>query len=155
MKVPYTKCGKCGDTVFQKNRWGGQISYLYQDHIPANPRTSGQRFVRANFGSVSARWRTITEAQRLQWCSAAKSKLTRRRLGQRFPMKGFYYYVQVNVPLANRGLPQVDLPPADTAQTGPSAPLLSQILVKYDRGLLDEVPPQLRPFLRPTAVWSG
>ena len=153
MKVPYTKCGRLGDTVFQKNRWGGQISYKY---VPRpDPKSSAQRFVRASFGSVSKRWRTITEAQRLQWCSAAKTKLTRRRLGQRFPMKGFYYFVQVNVPLANRGLPQVDLPPADTTAPRPSAPLLSQILVRYDRGLLDEVPPQLRPFLRPTAVWSG
>ena len=153
MKVPYTMCGKRGDTVFQKNRWGGQISYKY--FRPCDPKSSGQRFVRSNFGSVSKRWRTITEAQRLQWCSAAKSQLTRRRLGQRFPMKGFYYFVRVNVALANRGLPQVDLPPADTAAARPTPPLLSQFLVQYDRGLINTVPPELRPFLRPTAVWGG
>ena len=155
MKTPYTKCGKCGDIVFQRNRWGVQISYPYKDHIPVNRRSSAQRFVRANFGSVSARWRTITEEQRLQWCNAAKTQLSRCRLGQRFPLRGFYYFVRVNVALANRGLAQVDLPPTDKAQAKPTAPLLSQILVQYDRGLRNDVPAALRPFLRPTAIWSG
>mgnify|MGYP001546592993 CR=1 FL=1 len=49
MKVPYTKSGKRGDLIFQRNRWGVQISYPY--HVPANPRSSGQRFVRANFAA--------------------------------------------------------------------------------------------------------
>ena len=153
MKTPYTMCGKRGDTIFQRNRYG-QISYPYQSHIPSNPRSSAQRFVRGNFASVSKRWRTITEAQRLQWCSAAKTQLSRCRLGQRFPLRGFYYFVRVNVALANRGLPQVDLPPAERAESKPAGPLLSQILVQYDRGLINDVPPALRPFRRPWTVWS-
>ena len=153
MKVPYTMCGKRGETVWQRNRWGVQVSY--KAFSPANPRSSAQRFVRANFACVSARWRTLKEAQRLPWCRAARPPLPRSRLGQRFPMRGFYYFVRVNVALANRGLPQLDLPPADRAQPRPSAPLLSQILAQYDRGLIKEVPPELRPFRRPTAIWSG
>ena len=111
MKVPYTKCGKCGDTVYQRNRFG-QISYPY--HIPRNPRTVGQQQVRGAFGSVSARWRTLREEQRLAWCVAAKSERTRRRLGQRWPLNGFNYFVRVNVILANRGQAQMDLPPTES-----------------------------------------
>ena len=125
MSVPYTKCGKSGDTVWQRNRYG-QISYPY--HIPANPKTAAQRLVRGNFGVVSARWRTLTEEQRQVWLRAAKDKKTRRRLGKSFRLGGFNYFVRVNVALANRGLPQVDLPPEDGPQPGLSLPLLTRAL---------------------------
>ena len=153
MKVPYTMTGKRGDTVYQRNRYG-QISY--KAFTPFNPRSSAQRFVRANFTAVSRRWRKLTEEQRLVWCAAAKAQLTRSRLGKRFPMRGFYYFVRVNVALANRGLPQLDLPPADRVEQ-PSAPLLTRILVQYDRLLLkpEAVPPELRPFLKSTAIWAA
>jgi hypothetical protein len=108
MKVPYTKAGKCGNIVYQRARYG-QISYPY--HVPANPRTPAQTAVRGKFGAVSARWRTLTEAQRQLWCKIGRSKKTRRRLGKQWPMPGFYYFVRVNVFLAHRGLEQVDLPP--------------------------------------------
>jgi len=125
MSVPYTKCGKRGDTVWQRNRYG-QISYPY--HRPANPKTPAQRLVRGNFGVVSARWRTLTEEQRQVWLRMAKDKRTRRRLGKSFPLGGFNYFVQVNVALANRGLPQVDLPPEEGAQPDLSLPLVTRAL---------------------------
>ena len=133
MAVPYTKCGKRGDTVWQRNRYG-QISYPF--HVPKNPRSGPQRFVRGTFGSVSARWRTLTEPQRLSWCTRAKSQWTRRRLGQRFRMRGFYYFVRVNVTLANRGQPQVDLPPADGTDLKRDLPLISHLLFLQSWGLL-------------------
>ena len=108
MKEPYTKAGKRGNVVYQRARYG-QISYPY--HVPANPRTPAQRAIRGVFGAVSARWRTLTEAQRRLWCDAGKTRKTRRRLGQQWPMPGYNYYVQVNVARARRGLPPVDVPP--------------------------------------------
>ncbi len=60
---------------------------------------------------MAARWRTLTEAQRQLWCAAAKTRKTRRRLGQQWPRPGFNYYVQVDVALAHRGLPLADVPP--------------------------------------------
>ena len=152
MKVPYTKCGRCGNTVWQRNRYG-QISYPY--HVQANPNTPAQRFVRSNFGVVAARWRTLTELQRRSWLTAGKDKRTRRRLGKRYPLPGYNYFVQVNVALANRGLPQVDWPPVDDPQPQPSTPLLSQLLVQYARGQLTELPAQLRPFLGPAPLRGG
>jgi len=85
MKEPYTKCGKCGDMVWQRNRYG-PISYPY--HIPANPRTAAQRQVRGAFGSVSARWRTLSEEQRLAWCVAGKSEKSRGAAGPALAAKG-------------------------------------------------------------------
>ena len=132
MKVPYTKCGKCGDTVWQRNRYC-QISYPY--HIPANPRTDAQQQVRGAFGSVSARWRMLCEEQRQAWCVAAKSERTRRRLGRRWPLNGFNYFVRVNVILANRGLAQMDLPPTESLQPILALPLISHRLFVAARGL--------------------
>ena len=61
MKMPYTKSGKSGDTVWQRARYG-QI--CYPAFIPFNPCTPAQVAVRGNFRAVSARWRTLTQEQR-------------------------------------------------------------------------------------------
>ncbi len=137
MRVPYTKSGKCGDIVWQRNPYA-QICYKY--FIPANPRTPAQRIVRGSFGSVSKRWRTLSEEQRLSWCVAGQSKKTRRRLGQCWPLPGFNYFMRVNVYLVNRGQAQLDLPPADDPQSMASGPTLSQMLSLQARNLLPESP---------------
>jgi hypothetical protein len=108
MKVPYTKSGKCGGTVWQRNRYG-QISY--PAFVPFNPRSPAQIAVRDNFRAVSARWRTLTQAQRDVWIAVAQTKWSKPRLRQRGRLPGFNLFVKVNVALANRGEAQVDLPP--------------------------------------------
>jgi len=108
MKQPYTKSGKCGNMVWQRNRYG-QI--CYPAFIPANPRTPAQQAIRGIFGAVSKRWRTLTEAQRLAWVAAAAAILSRPRLAQSGPLTDCQVFVKVNVYLAHRGQPQVELPP--------------------------------------------
>ena len=127
LKVPYTMCGSRGDWTFQRNRFG-QISYIR--HSPRYTNTESQKLVRGNFGAVSARWRTLTEEQRQVWLSEARYQKTRSRLGQRFRLGGFNYFVKVNVALANRGLPQIDLPPLEPLQAQLALPLLTQKLLR-------------------------
>src|SRR5664280_2902686 len=119
MKLPYTKSGKCGNVVWQRNRYG---QVCYPAFIPFNPRTTAQRAVRGHFGAVSARWRTLTEEQRQIWCAVARTKKSRPRLAQCGPLTGFLLFVKVNVPLANRGIAQVDLPPGYAACARPAVP---------------------------------
>src|SRR5512134_844289 len=102
MAEPYTRCGKRGDTVWQRNRY---VQIHYPWHKPRDPKSPAQRFVRMNFGEVSAQWRRLTEPQRQEWCAAAKQQKSRRRLGRRYPLRGYYYYMRINVALANRGQP--------------------------------------------------
>jgi hypothetical protein len=102
------RSGKRGDRVWQSNRYG---QYSYPAFVPFNPRTPAQVAVRGVFGGVSARWRKLTEEQRVIWCAAAKHKKSRVRLRQCGPLTGFLYFVKINVVLANRGVAQVDLPP--------------------------------------------
>jgi hypothetical protein len=127
LKVPYTMCGSRGDWTFQRNRFG-QISY--PRHSPLYRNTPAQKLVRGNFGAVSARWRTLSEDQRQVWLGEARHQKTRSRLGQRFRLGGFNYFVKVNVALANRGLPQLDLPPFESLEAQLALPLLSQRLLR-------------------------
>jgi hypothetical protein len=122
MTIPYTRSGKFGNTVWQRARYG-QISY--PAFIPFNPRSPAQCVVRGTFGAVSARWRTLTPDQRDIWIAVARTKKSRYRLGCG-PLTGFNYFVKINVALANRGKPQVDLPPEyfqSAPERGHSCPL--------------------------------
>ena len=101
------RSGKRGNRVWQSNRY---CQYSYPAFIPFNPRTAGQVAVRGTFGAVSARWRTLTEAQRQVWIAVASTKKTKPRLGQCGRLPGFNFFMQTNVTLVNRGLAQVDLP---------------------------------------------
>ena len=85
----------------------------------------------------------LSEEQRLVWCVAGKSEQSRRRLGQRWPLKGFNYFVRVNVALVNRGQAQMDLPPAESLQPMLALPLISHRLFLEARGLLTVPAPTL------------
>ena len=127
LKVPYTMCGSRGGWTYQRNRVG-QVKYPRPS--PRYTNTQAQKLVRGNFGAVSARWRTLSEEQRQVWMREARHQKTRSRLGQRFPMRGYYYFMRVNVALANRGLPQMDLPPFESLTVQLALPLLTQKLLR-------------------------
>src|ERR1019366_5629666 len=101
--------GKRGLYVSQGGRYG-QISRMLV--IPGNPRTAFQMDVRHSFGSVNARWRTLTEDQRTAWRAAAKIKNTVPRLGQSGPLTGSQLFAKINCTLAALGASQVDAPPS-------------------------------------------
>ena len=119
LEIP--KSGKCGGTVWQCNRY---CQYSYPAFIPSNPRTPAQVTVRGTFGAVSARWRTLTEEQRVIWCQVARTKWSKPRLRQKGTLTGILLFMKVNVALANRGMAQVDLPPGYPKVAQPAAPTL-------------------------------
>ena len=124
-REPYTKCGKLGDFIFQRNRYG-QISYPW--HAPRNPRSARQQFVRKMFGITSIGWKLLTEAERLAWHLRAKSKKTRRRLGKDWPLPPFNYYMRENVSLVLRGKLPLSRPPVEDRNPRLELPLLTRTL---------------------------
>jgi hypothetical protein len=82
--------------------------------------------VRGHFGAVSARWRELTEEQRIIWCRVARTKWSKPRLCQKGRLTGILLFMKVNVALANRGLTQVDLPPGYLKVPQPVVPSLLQ-----------------------------
>ena len=152
MAEPYTRCGKRGDTVWQRNRYG-QISYKF--FVPANPRSPAQQVVRGNFKTASTHWREIAEEQRQYWCRDAQDQKSRRRLGQRLRLKGFYYYMRINVKLLNRGQPMMDLPPGDPPPAALSFPLLvAQLARQLQQSLAVSAQPVVQP-AGPTPPGTG
>ena len=129
-RAPYTRCGKIGDIIFQRNRWGVQVSYPY--HKPKNPRTPRQCFTRKMWAITAFTWRLITEEQRQAWEVRGKSQKSRRRLGQSWPLKGFYYYMRVNASLAYRGQPLLERPPVEDRKPPSDLPLLTRTLSDAD-----------------------
>jgi hypothetical protein len=101
--------GKRGLYVSQNSRYG-QISRILV--IPSNPRTEAQMDVRRALGSVTARWRTLTQEQRNAWTTTAKTKNSVPRLGQSGPLTGSQLFTKINCSLATLGAEQVDAPPS-------------------------------------------
>jgi hypothetical protein len=99
--------GKRGLNVSQNGAFG-QISRA-ADRV-ANPRTPSQLAVRDTMGRVAARWRALTETQRVAWMVAAKSAMSNPRLNQSGNLSGFLLFTKINCTLARFGQEQVDAP---------------------------------------------
>jgi hypothetical protein len=100
--------GKRGLNVSQKGAFG-QISRTLA--IPENPRTDAQMSVRDNLSRVAAKWRKLTETQRVAWMEAATAVKSTSRLGQNGNLSGFQLFAKINCTLVQFGQPQVDTPP--------------------------------------------
>ena len=101
--------GKRGLNVSQNSPFG-QISRA--SGRVANPRTAAQLAVRDNLTIVSARWRSLQEAQRAAWMATAKDVMSNPRLNQSGNLSGFQLFIKINCALAQFGQEQVDAPPA-------------------------------------------
>jgi len=78
---------------------------------PKNPRSAAQVRVRTRFGKPSARWRTLTEAQRAAWIAGGSQELSDGRLGDSGRLTGCQFFVKINTNLASVGEPPVVDPP--------------------------------------------
>jgi hypothetical protein len=100
--------GKRGLNVSQAGA-NGQMSRALA--IPANPRSPAQMSVRRILTGIAAKWRTLTEEQRLAWIAAGKEVKSTSRLGQSGPLNGFQLFAKINCALAEFGQEQVEAPP--------------------------------------------
>jgi hypothetical protein len=100
--------GKRGLNVSQAGQFG-QISRTLA--IPANPRTGAQMSVRDNLSRVAAKWRALTETQRIEWMEAATAVKSTSRLGQNGALSGFQMFTKINCTLAQFGQTAVETPP--------------------------------------------
>ena len=104
--------GAVGGSVFQKVR---SFYIMKQKGIPTNPKTSFQAGVRAFFTTVSKKWSTISDSDRLSWNKKADgtsvaSKKKSFGGGQKLSGKALFQEVNQNLLLAGEVL--VDTPPA-------------------------------------------
>ena len=103
------KVGRVGNTVYYVGRTG-KLARIHAD--PKNPRTQQQQAHRENVSVVSARWHTLSPAQRAAWCLATASTCFLTETGRQTRLNGYNFFVSLNTRRADLGLPQFDLPPA-------------------------------------------
>jgi hypothetical protein len=107
--IDIPQSGKLGTFISFRNRHG----QCRRPYVPPNdPRTPVQLTVRSRFGRFSAKWRTLTDPQRLAWIGTADSVASHGRLGHSGRLTGCQLYVSINGNLDLIGLDPVDLPPA-------------------------------------------
>lgn len=103
------KSGKQGNAVSYDTPFGQAERVL---KLPRNPRSPAQQRVRGALGHFAARWRGLTNDQRIVWINEAKEVDSEPRLGQRGQLTGCQLYLKINCTLAAIGQEPVDMPPA-------------------------------------------
>ncbi len=125
MNVPQTRSGKCGGTVWQRNRY---LEVSYPLHSPANPRTPPQVAVRDHFATVIQLWNALQEWQRELWRAEAATKKSKSRLGQWGWLTGWNYFIQVNQRRLNQGLEPLELPPEYWQRLQAAGPAFAELV---------------------------
>ena len=100
--------GKVGGHVLTKTRSGATVRTKV---TPSNPKTSFQGEVRAIFGSVSKRWTTLSEHQRLTWINASEDFKRTNVFGDQYKPSGKNLFTAINSNLLNIGSAMLDHAP--------------------------------------------
>lgn len=85
--------GKTGGTVYARNKGG---AYTRNFVMPTNPSTVYQEEARDRLTQYSNEWRTLTDAQRLQWNEWANTHPVIDRLGATKLLTGAQAYTKIN-----------------------------------------------------------
>lgn len=108
--------GKLGGHVFSKNNAG---SYIRTKVTPSNPQTSAQTQARQLFGTISAGWSGLSEAQRNAWNSAVELWQTTDIFGDLKKPTGKALYQRLNNQAQSAGYSAVtDAPAKETMVEG-------------------------------------
>lgn len=85
--------GSVGGTTYGHNRGG---MYARGRGLPTNPNSPAQQAVRQAFGTSSAAWAALTEAQRTGWSTYAAGTPTTNALGDPLTLTGQQMFNRVN-----------------------------------------------------------
>lgn len=100
--------GAIGGLVASRTRGGTAIR---RKGIPTNPQTSFQQDVRGLLASLSAQWRSLTQAQIAAWNEAVVNFQRSNRLGELKSPTGKNLFTSFNTNLINSGAAQITVPP--------------------------------------------
>jgi len=106
--------GKQGGHVMTKNRQGAAVRTKV---TPINRRSTSQQNQRASFTLRSQAWRSLTQAQRDAWSSAAPDFVKHNIFGDSYSPTGKNLHMLINQNLILVGAAAVSSPPVATAPT--------------------------------------
>ena len=108
-KLDVPSSGKRGTVVAFQSRYG---QCERADTPSTKPRTDAQICSQTKFGTASARWNYLTDAQRAAWRAYATTVHSHPQGGQCGPLTGQILYTAINRNQAALGLPPYDFPPS-------------------------------------------
>lgn len=97
--------GSLGGNVFSRNKGG---AYVRQRVKPINPNTPKQAQVRGTFGTLQARWRSLTQAQQDTWKAAVANYTAVNRVGDTIQYTPLQLFTRCNMTLIEGGEAQID-----------------------------------------------
>jgi photosystem II stability/assembly factor-like uncharacterized protein len=100
--------GKLGGQVITKNHYG---KFQKTKVTPANPKTSRQLAVRANFKAVQTAWETLSETNRLLWNNCVSDYPQKDRFGDIHILSGYGLFMKCNVSRLNISQLVLESPP--------------------------------------------
>lgn len=89
--------------------------------VPVDPNSSFQAAARIDFGNMSTRWATLTDAQREAWTTYALAVPVTNALGDPVTLSGHMMYIRCNATRVAAGASPVDDGPTVFAQDSLSA----------------------------------
>jgi hypothetical protein len=128
-----TFSGSLADSTFSTGRGG---DYIRRRVKPAQPRTAAQVAARSVFGTMSARWRALTEAQRNGWKALAATVTLNDRYGNAYKPTGQQLYVGANGVLSLSGDQTDDAPGSNF---GPAYPGSGALMAKRGAAAAQDV----------------
>lgn len=115
---------KLNGSVLAKNKGG---NYMRNKTTPVNPQTEAQMIKRAQFGALSAAYRSLSAADIDKWNAAAANFPYTDIFGDSRTLSGSQLYVKLNNNLAQVNTPALTTPP-NPAGTG--TPSVTSVLVE-------------------------
>ena len=132
-----------GSITAAYNKFG---SYLRNRVTPTNPNTSFQTSVRGNFATLSATWRSLSDAQREAWTTLGTSMERQDSLGQTYSLTGLQAFISLNNNLITAGQAAIGTAPA---MGTPDAPTVLGATIDASAGTVSVLfnPPAAGEFL--------
>ena len=100
--------GSVGSETYSRNRYG---AYVRNRAKPVMPVSTYLLNAKAILSAQSARWNTLTDAQRAAWVTWAQTNPVMDRLGQSQVLTGHAAFVGINGRLSQAGNTPIDVPP--------------------------------------------
>lgn len=101
--------GSSDGVTYSRNRFG---SYIRNRVAPVQPRTPFQLAVRATFTALSTAWRSLTDAERLDWSDLGSQIVRSDSLGNSYNLTGNQAYQSVNLNRSTLGQAPTSAAPA-------------------------------------------
>lgn len=93
--------GSIAGSTFSSGTYG---AYVRRKAVPTNTNTTAQGINRANFATLSASWRGLTNEQRETWITQAPNYTRLNSFGDNVPLTGQALYMRCNLNLISIGV---------------------------------------------------